>query len=149
MNNRIEFVKNCCKKALPYNWEAIYDKAIQKVIDKNLLELHPSAFKGYISKMVKNLTIDIWRQRKVEVIPLDGMENYIAEANEKPSLGGDAITNLPIWKWIPPQDKELYTLYLEGYSNSQISDILGKTPNYWKGKIWRINHKIRKKWAAQ
>ena len=140
-NEYINYLKFACRKALPYNWEDIYDKATQKVIDKNLLDLHPSAFKGYTTKMVKRLAIDVWRRKKPEITDIENVLIGYTEGEDT-----ETLSNLPIWQWVRPQDKELYSLYLEGYSNTQISDILGKTPNYWKGKIWRITNKIRKQW---
>jgi len=116
--------------------EDVFLKAFTKLNSIN----QPEAFEGWLYQIARNLVIDYYRQKKVEVT-LDEVENTLSyESNviDLISLGERQKILLEILRELGTEQQIVIKLkFFEGLENAQIAEILNKN----EGAIRVIQHR--------
>lgn len=127
------------------NNESDIEDAIQETVIKAYVKLKTlkdnSKFKYWIFKILINECNKVYRQRKVQEVAIDDLENNISDNADDLNKEYKEVMNL-----LKDDEKILITLfYSSGYTTKEISEFLHKNENTIKTKLRRIREKLRDK----
>ena len=95
-------------------WDRISDKA---------------AVGGYLRRTMTNLHISAWRRRKLSEYPTEELPETVGDTDE---MGGTELRAV-LWQALarlPEQQRTMLVLrYYEGFSDTEISEVMGVTPS--------------------
>jgi RNA polymerase sigma-70 factor, ECF subfamily len=103
-----------------------------------------SNFEGYIVVIIKNRCIDVLRQNKNRFKILSSIKHSI-----QTSVLNNASSNFEkeslnyYFEMLPPREKEVLTLHLEGYEHKEIAEKLGISYNSVRNNIAEAKKKLR------
>lgn len=94
----------------------------------------------WVWKVATNTAIS-WRRHKVRQLPVESLTaiDVVEDAEDKASV---EMLNALIAK-LPPGDQRLLRLYLDGWSQQEIGEMMGASETNVQTRIWRIKQKMK------
>lgn len=121
------------------------DDAVQETVIKAYIKIRTlkdnSKFRYWIFKILINECNKIYRQRKIQEVSIDNLEDNVSNVVSNYDREYKEIMSL-----LNDDEKILITLfYSNGYTTKEISKILNKNENTVKTKLRRIREKLKVK----
>lgn len=106
-------------------------------------------FSTWMYRIALNVAISSYRRERVRTRHLVNASGYVLEAVDISAGINEDIQALYQWiEGLPPLDKALVILYLDGNSYQEIADVLGVSQTNVATKIGRLKQRLRQESGA-
>ncbi len=126
------------------NHKEIAEDLTEEVFIKSwtrIATVQAESFGGWLYSIAKNIIIDYYRQKKEQVVDLEGIENFL-ESDENLSEDANTVIErkmfLRLLKQLTPEQQIIIKLkFIEDLDNAEISELISKS----EGAIRVIQHR--------
>ncbi|MDD2277795.1 MAG: RNA polymerase sigma factor [Bacteroidales bacterium] len=137
---------NTCLRIIGDTVEAedVLQEAFFKAFDKINTYRNEVSFGAWLKRIVVNASLDQLKKSKVDLIPLDSIQEIKSESGEGDDFEPETVEEL---RWAIAQLPEGYRtivslFYFEGYSHDEISQILGVKASTSRSQLTRARQHL-------